>query len=141
MLRNLFERVAERYYEGPSLPQRYPEQVVAFAKCNPNATVEQWAQFSSNLARNAYQSGYVRGFEWAERDLDRLQPGDPELLREQNEHDWSWHAPEHLTSDELKQEVTGDFLERLPDDEARARYLDMLGHYYGGFRVIVARTK
>lgn len=136
-LRNLFERIAERYYEGPEPPHRFAEQVVMFAKHNPGATVEQWAQFATNLARGAYQAGYTRGFEWSERDLDRLNPGAPELLAEQQAHDFDWHAPEHLTSAELARTVEGDFLDKLPDDEARARHLDAIGRYYGGFRVVV----
>lgn len=136
-IRNLFERIAERYYEGPDPPQRYAEQVVAFAKMNPQATREDWARFTVNLVRAAYRAGWTRGFEWTDRDLEQLRPGDPELLAEQQAHDWTWHAPEALTSDELARSVKGEFLDALPDDAARARYLDMLGRYYGGFRVVV----
>jgi hypothetical protein len=141
MLRNVLERLAKRYYEGPEPPLRYAGQVVAFAKSHPQATREQWAQFATNLARGAYRAGWTRGFEWTERDLDQLRPDDPERLVDQYAHDWTWHAPDALTSDELTQVVAGDFLSQLPDDEARARYLDVLGRYYGTFRVVVMPSR
>lgn len=138
-MRGLAERFAERYYEGPEPPMRLAEQVVAFAKANPEATRGEWGKYAVALAQSAYRSGYVRGIEWAERDLDKLEPGDPELLSELERHDFLWHAPEALTTRELAERVGGDFLETLPDDAARARVLDQLGHHAGSFRVVLVR--
>lgn len=120
---------------------RLAEQVVLFAAVHPNATVDEWARYATALAQSAYRSGYVRGFEWAERDLDTLNVGDPEVLASNEAHDFEWHAPEALTTDELQQVVGGDFLAQLPDDAARARYLDTVGQYTGGFRVVLVQEK
>ena len=133
----LAERVVGRYYEGPEPPLRLAEQVVMFAATHKDVTVDEWARYATALAGSAYRSGYVRGLEWAERDLDKLDVGDPDVLASNEAHDFEWHAPEALTTDELQQVVGGDFLAQLPDDAARARYLDMLGRYTGDFRVTI----
>lgn len=137
MLRNVVEKLLTRFYEGPQPPQRISEQVVAFALMHPQATREEWAQFTTRLAAGSYRDGFTRGFEWAERDLDRLDHGDPERVAELEAHDFVWHAPGHLTSDELKERVEGDFYETLDDDDQKARYLDAVGRYQGGYRLVV----
>lgn len=131
------ERLAGRYYEGPLPPLRLSEKVMAFAIANPHATRGEWAEFASRTACNAYREGYARGFDWSERDLDQFKPGDPERIAEAQRHDFAWHAPEHLTAQQLAEQVRGDFLDSLPSDEARAAYLDTLGRYHGDFRVMV----
>lgn len=110
---------------------------MAFAAANPEATRGEWAEFAARLAANSYREGYARGFEWAERDLDKLSVGDPALIAEAQRHDFEWHAPEHLTAQQLAEQVRGDFIESLSSDEARAVYLDTLGRYHGDFRVMV----
>jgi hypothetical protein len=137
----LAERVVGRYYEGPEPPVRLAEQVVMFAVANPHATREAWSLFATALAGGAYRSGYVRGFEWAERDLDKLDVGDPAVLASNEAHDYEWHAPEALTTAQLQEVVGGDFLAQLPDDAARAQYLDTVGRYTGGFRVVLVQEK
>jgi hypothetical protein len=136
LFRNAIEKLLGRFYEGPSAPERLSEQVVAFAVMNPGATREEWAIFATRLAVGSYRDGFTRGFEWAERDLDRLDLGAPERIAELDAHDFDWHAPGHLTANELREKVGGDFLDSLPDDAARARYLDSLGRYQGAFRVV-----
>lgn len=140
LVRNLTERLLGRYYEGPHPPQRLAEQVAEWAAMHPTATRAEWAAFAVRFAHGAYKDGFVRGFEWAERDLDRLDLGEPERLAELEAYDFVWHSPDHLTSQELAEVVPRneqDYLERLPNDEARARYLDAQGRYTGAFRVVV----
>lgn len=137
LFRNIVEKLLTRFYEGPQAPQRLSEQVVAFAVMHPTATREEWAQFATRLATGAYRDGFTRGFEWAERDLDRLDVGDPERVAELQAHDFTWHSPGHLTSRELAERVDGEFYETLPDDEQKARYLDAVGRYQGGYRLVV----
>lgn len=139
IFRNLLEKWRGTFYEGPSAPQRLAEQVTTFALMHPTATREQWAEFTTRLAVGSYRDGYTRGFEWAERDLDRLDYGDPERLAELDAHDFDWHAPGHLTSQQLAERVSGEFYDELPDDEQKARYLDTLGRYQGDFRLVVLR--
>jgi hypothetical protein len=67
-LRNLAERFAGRYYEGPAAPQRLAEMAVYFAQENPRATRKDWVVFAARLAEESYRSGYVRGVEYAERE-------------------------------------------------------------------------
>jgi hypothetical protein len=135
-IRNAAERLLERFYEGPRPPMRLAEEVAAFGAANPSATREEWARFATRLAHGAYRDGFTRGFEWAERDLDRLDMGDPERVAELLRHDFEWHSPDHLTSDELRERVGGEFFDTLPDDAQKARYLDALGRYQGSYRVV-----
>lgn len=137
MVRNVAEKLLGRFYEGPAAPSRLAEQVAAFAVMNPKATREEWSVFTTRLAIGSYRDGFTRGFEWAERDLDQLKLGDPELLAEAETRDFTWHAPGHLTSAQLAERVEGEFYETLPDDAAKARYLDSIGRYQGGFRLVV----
>jgi hypothetical protein len=137
LLVRLLEHLCEQFYEGPIPPMRFAEEVVIFAKTYPNATVEQWAEFSVRQVQASYRAGYARGYEWQARDLDKLPSFSPERVADEMANNPPWTAPESLTSDELAQAVEGDFLRQLPDDESRAKYLDSLGRYYGGFRVVV----
>lgn len=90
-LRNIYERVRGRFYDGPDPPRRLADMVVVFANMHPDATRAQWANFASLHAAECYRSGYVRGYEWCERDLDSRDPDvDPERLMEQMGHGWEW---------------------------------------------------
>lgn len=86
-LRNLWERLRGRYYEGPDPPPRLAQEVRLFAARDP--TPEQWREFSARFAENAYRDGFARGLEWSER----LWPGpsvDPdELARELAAYNWA----------------------------------------------------
>ena len=141
LLVRLLEHLCQRYYEGPTPPMRFAEEVVVFAKIYPNATVEQWAEFTVRQVQASYRAGYARGYDWQARDLDRLPSESPERTDDEARNNPPWTAPESLTSDELAQAVEGDFLGKLPDDESRAKYLDSLGRYYGGFRVVVVSER
>lgn len=69
-----YELIRSTYYEGPDPPGRLKQIVIDFANSHPKATRKQWVAFCSKLADDSYRDGYTRGFEWAERDLDRRDP-------------------------------------------------------------------
>lgn len=135
------EKEAGAYYDGPSPPLRYAEAVVQFAVTHVDATVGEWAAFASRLARRCYTEGYVRGYEWRERQIDQLDAAARAQAIEEDtrRHDWSWTSDQVPTSEEMAAKVGGSLLDDLPDDEARARYLDAMGRYDGTFRIVVSR--
>lgn len=69
-LRRQWERLVGRYHEGPEAPDRLREMVLLFANAHPIATRQEWVDFAAGHAAQAYQSGYVRGWERSERDPD-----------------------------------------------------------------------
>lgn len=140
-LTRLAEKVAGTYYEGPEPPVRLAERVVRFLKSHPTASAGDWAEFAAKLARGAYEAGFTRGVEWRERGLGELPVDSPERREDAARHDWRWFdgVP---TTDELARQVEAEgglvaFLDRLPDDAARARALDALGQASGSFRVVI----
>lgn len=136
LMRNLWERMRGRYYEGPDAPPRLGEAVKTFAAMHPRASRKQWIDFATHIASESYKSGYVRGLEWAERDLDRRDPGiDPELLAANERHDMSWVG---LQPDD---EQIADIQERYADvyahlsPEEQALNMDIAGRELGTFRI------
>jgi len=104
--RNLWQRWRKAFYDGPETPKRLPDMVLAFTVAYPRATKAEWIGFARKLADESYRSGWTRGFEWAERDLDRRDPVvDPEVLMENEGQDWEWYAlgeePEPSDVDEV----------------------------------------
>jgi hypothetical protein len=67
-LKKKAEQFAETRNEGPQAPLRLAQEVVMFAKSNPQATVSQWADFAARHAAAAYRSGYDRGYSWSARE-------------------------------------------------------------------------
>lgn len=139
-LRNSWEKAFGKFYEGPQAPDRVENMVVAFMKMNPHATRKEWAAFAARHAAEAYASGYSRGFEWAERDLDRLPKDSPEVKDHDARHSWAWEGGGMIADYEPVDidDVVAD------DDEAIRRSLDVyekavreqragevLGHRYG----------
>lgn len=87
-LRDTFDRLRKRYYEGPEAPPRLEQEVRLFAATHRDATVDDWKEFATRMAQNAYRDGFTRGLEWAHR----LWPGpehDPEVIAEAAAHNWS----------------------------------------------------
>ncbi len=56
-----------KWYEGPEPPARMGEMLLAWAEANPRATREEWLEVASRASAESYRSGYVRGYEHAER--------------------------------------------------------------------------
>lgn len=84
-LRDTLDRLQRRYYEGPEPPPRLEQEVRIFAATHRDATVDDWKEFATRFAQNAYRDGFTRGHEWAHR----LWPGpehDPEMLAEAAAH-------------------------------------------------------
>jgi hypothetical protein len=79
-VRNILEMLLARFYEGPEPPKRLAEMVLVFANMHPRATRAEWTAFAQAHANETYRTGYVRGLEFAERDLDRRPKDDPERL-------------------------------------------------------------
>lgn len=128
VFRNLYERAKGTYYEGPECPARIGELVDEFARARPRATRAEWADMAKRLASEAYRSGYVRGWEWAERDLDRRDPAeDPEVAVEREGHGWRWRsALDGLPAEELgEDQAAGDVVPEHPDPDGVliARYV------------------
>jgi hypothetical protein len=89
-LRDLAEKTAKIFYEGPHPPQRLTDAVRHFATIARSQT--EWRQFAAIHACEAYKTGYVRGLECLERQLD----GDPSILLEEIRHDWGFVSDDPL---------------------------------------------
>lgn len=132
-VRNLVERFLGRYYEGPNPPRHISEEVRLFRILHPTATPEQWETFANLMAEKCYRSGFVRGYEWVERDW----PGpaqDPEVLAEAMSHDWSL-AESEPRFDRLLEGVSNPF-DPLGEAtaEERTQLLMQLGMLGGSYR-------
>lgn len=87
-MHRLLEKLTDQFYEGPEPPKRLPEKVKLFRLYYPHADADEWAAFANRIARNSYKDGFIRGYEWQERDW----PGpelEPERVAELTEQDWS----------------------------------------------------
>jgi len=86
-LRKRVEKWLNRYYEGPEVPPRFFQYAIDFMHTYPAATKRQWLQFSLRLAEESYKSGFVRGFENAERDESEPEI-DPDVLADATMPGW-----------------------------------------------------
>lgn len=103
------ERTFGKYYEGPEAPDRIRKMVAAFAAEHPRATRQEWIDFACEHACEAYKSGYVRGFEYVERDPDMFRKDlPPEVIADMLDPNWRW-------GDEVDP-FTGDVREVVPDE-------------------------
>lgn len=85
---DLKEKLFGRYYEGPAAPQRLRFMVVEFAN-HTRATKEDWVEFATKLAEEAYRTGYQRGFEHAERDPEPYRDDlPPDVVADMLDPDW-----------------------------------------------------
>ncbi len=90
-LRNRAEKWLHQHYEGPAAPKRLREEVIAFANLHPHATRDKWVAFATDFANQCYESGYLRGVEWAERDPDAFDASlPPDMIADQMDPDWRW---------------------------------------------------
>ncbi len=134
-IRRIADRIAKRLYEGPEPPRRLADEVRAFRRLYPDASGDEWEEFATTIAENSYRDGYVRGFEWTERDLDSKPKDDPDVLAEQMRHDW---APSDNPDVRLALQQ-GDPRDPLASasPEARAALFDEIGARLGTHRVFV----
>jgi hypothetical protein len=81
LLVRLLERLLGKYEEGPTAPSRFGEVVLEYVRDCPRATRQEWVDFATRHACTAYREGYVRGYEWCDRDPRRMEPEmEPEAL-------------------------------------------------------------
>lgn len=116
--RKLYERLRDRYYEGPDPPPRLHDEVRVFAALNPQATASEWKDFAARHADVAYRDGFTRGLEWNER----LWPGpaeDPEVVAEREAHAFS--LPEHYLQ-QLERQPPSPVQGMAPDDALRLQH-------------------
>lgn len=123
----LADKMRGTFYEGPEVPERFALVVAAFAEEHPRATRGEWLEFAQLHAAQAYQSGYMRGLEWTERDLERgIKAVDPDQVAEEMAHGFEWEPPA-TSLDLLLEEVVLDQVGAPPvhftdADEAAAHF-------------------
>jgi len=137
VVRGVLERMLGRLTDGPSPPPRLREAVIVFRVMYPTASIDEWEAFAIAQAEDAYRSGFVRGLEWSERELDNMDPDTPERLAEAASHDWSLaeSSPSLREMLDKRYDPRDPFAHVPPED--RAAFVDQLGEYFGGFRVVV----
>jgi hypothetical protein len=118
-IRNFLEKLLGRFYEGPKMPLRLSDLVVAFANMYPRATRAEWVRFAQSHASVCYQAGYVRGIESSERDYQEPETP-PEVLADAIDpmwrhrvYDWKWGHVRELS------EPGGVPQESIDDDPVR----------------------
>lgn len=89
------ERVAGIYRTGPELPQRIVEMVAEYRAHHPRASVEAWHVFAVEYARQAWQAGYVHGYEHSERFWEWPDPA-PDVLADVEAPEWRTSPPIRL---------------------------------------------
>lgn len=110
-------KFADTYEGGPEPPARLREQAIAFANMYPAATRKQFVEMAATLAEEAYRAGYLRGYEWAERDPKAFDlPVPPEVIADQIDPDWRWRPMIDL-------EVAAD--EIIPEERSGAEEIRM----------------
>lgn len=106
-LRDVRDRYLGRFYEGPEPPERLGQIVLAFAAAHPRATRAEWMAFAEAHAQEAYRSGYVRGYEWTQRDLHARPDVPPEVIADEADPDWRWRRAIP---------IEGDLVEVVPEE-------------------------
>lgn len=112
--RKFVEKRLDQYYEGPHPPERLRHEALAFAALHPNATIAEWADFTTDLAKQSWREGWVRGYENVERDPEPFRDDlPPDVIADMLDRKWRESdpvafpealrrvVPETLTIDEL----------------------------------------
>lgn len=89
-VRRTWEKFTGSWNEGPEPPDRLADMAVYFANVNPHATRLDWVRFATEHAREAYKSGFLRGFENSERDPEDSEV-DPDILADAYDSNWRWN--------------------------------------------------
>jgi len=106
-LRRVKEKLFGTFEEGPQLPKRLSEVVVAFANAYPKATRADWVRLSQEHGRICYQAGYQRGYEHVERTADFFAGKvPPDVVANHLDPDWKWQ-PGIMLSGEVDVPVEG----------------------------------
>lgn len=100
--RNLREKLFGSFFEGPAPPDRLAQMAIVFANTNPTATRAEWLRFCIEHARESYRAGWVRGYEYTERDPDEraiISQVDPDVVATAMDPDWQWSPEVTLTEE------------------------------------------
>lgn len=127
-IRDTVERAFGRFYEGPTPPERLKRLVVVFGNKYRHATRNDWARFAMKHAEEAYKAGYVRGYEYTERDREWPHKFPPDLLADMYDPDWKWRpveseileAPEEIVEDTIGV-IDLQAFEEMPEPEDEER--------------------
>jgi len=132
------DRVAARFYEGPTPPARLAEQARLFLLSRPDATSLDWELFASELAASAYRDGFTRGVEAL---LRRREPESFPLddAADRERHEWALQEQSEAMARHLDGDGEGDPLAGVPPHE-RAAAFDEIGRALGGYRVVLVAS-
>ncbi len=98
-LKRTWEKYIGTWYEGPDAPSRLLDLSVDFANRHPLATRMEWVMFATEHAAEAYRQGWLRGYEYVERDRDWhrfVGDADPDSFADTLYPDWRQSAPVEL---------------------------------------------
>lgn len=136
-VRGTLERMLGRLADGPAPPPRLREGATFFRVQYPAATVDEWERFAALHAEEAYRAGFIRGLEWSERELDRMDPDTPERIADSLRHDWSLARSIPSMRETLDKRVDlNDPFAGIPPEQ-RVEVARELAAYFGGFEVVV----
>lgn len=91
-LRRWCEWLFGHWYEGPLPPPRLVAQVRVWANAAPQATRQEWVTMAEEAIRVAYEAGWQRGFEHAEREPGMPSPS-PEAIADAIDPGWRSGPP------------------------------------------------
>lgn len=97
--RNTLQKLAGVYYEGPEPPSRCGEVVALFSNQYPDAVKSDWVGFAAEHARASFREGWLRGFEYTERDPEEqkaIRNANPEVMADALDPDWRTSDPVQL---------------------------------------------
>ena len=116
LLRRWRDKYLGTFYEGEDAPDRLAVPPVLFAQMHPGATRADWVAFATEFAREAYRTGWVRGYEHAERDPQVVEV-EPAVLADAIDPSWR-DEPWTLDEDAARWDrgIPGD--EEVVDGEA-----------------------
>lgn len=127
LVRRWAEKLLGQYYEGPEMPERYREAVLAFSNEHPRATLKEWVEFSQAWAEVAYKAGFRRGYENVEREENPKSEFDPEVFADAYDPDWRWRPAMVLEGNAYRIVSAEEVDEVLPNPDEW--FEDMLARY------------
>jgi hypothetical protein len=92
------------------MPQRFEAMVYQFVHEYPYANRQEWIDFAIKYGRIVYESGYVRGYEYTERQFT-MPKTDPEVIADaidptwrDRPYDWKWDVSRPKNNDVVTDE-------------------------------------